>query len=237
MFLGNTLRGVFRRPFRARLIIEQMEHIGVQSVPVITISSLAIGMIFSLQIVDMLGIFNAEVIAGSAVAWTLSRELAPVITTLMLIGRNGSAMAAELGSMRVTEQIDAMETMSVDPIHYLVVPRLFASVVMFPALTALANVVGVAGAYAVAVWGLDVDSAAYLSTMFRDVDPKDVLSGIVKAGIMGFIVAVICTYYGYYAENGAKGVGESSTRAVVTSSISILVADYVLASIMLALVY
>jgi phospholipid/cholesterol/gamma-HCH transport system permease protein len=119
-----------------------MEHIGVRSVPVITLSSLAIGMIFSLQIVDLLGIFNAEVIAGSAVAWTLSRELAPVITTLMLIGKNGSAMAAELGSMRVTEQIDAMETMSVNPIHFLVVPRVIASAVMFPALTALANVVG-----------------------------------------------------------------------------------------------
>jgi phospholipid/cholesterol/gamma-HCH transport system permease protein len=146
-------------------------------------------------------------------------------------------MSAELGTMRVTEQIDAMETMSVNPIHYLVVPRVYASVLMFPMLTALANVVGVAGAYAVAIWGLDVDSAAYLERMFRDVDPKDIISGIVKAAIMGFIVSVICTYYGYNASNGAKGVGESSTKAVVTASVSILVADYILASIMLALVY
>ncbi|MFW6214785.1 MAG: MlaE family ABC transporter permease [Alkalispirochaetaceae bacterium] len=237
VFMGDILRLTPRRPVRFRLLLEQMEHIGVQSVPVITLSSLAIGMIFSLQIVDLLSLFRAEVVAGSAVAWTLSRELAPVITTLMLIGKNGSAMSAELGSMRVTEQIDAMETMSVNPIHYLVVPRVWASVVMFPALTGLANVVGIFGAYAVAIWGLDVDSAAYLDTMFRDVDPKDILSGIVKAAIFGFIVSVICTFYGYNATNGARGVGESSTRAVVTASVSILVADYVLAAIMLALVY
>lgn len=237
LFLGDVLRLTPRRPFRFRLLLEQMEHIGVQSVPVITLSSLAIGMIFSLQIVDLLSIFRAEVVAGSAVAWTLSRELAPVITTLMLIGKNGSAMSAELGSMRVTEQIDAMETMSVNPIHYLVVPRVWASVLMFPALTALANVVGIAGAYGVAIWGLNVDSAAYLDTMFRDVDPSDIISGIVKAAIMGFIVSVICTYYGFHASNGARGVGESSTSAVVTASVSILVADYVLASIMLSLVY
>ena len=108
---------------------------------------------------------------------------------------------------------------------------------MFAALTALANVVAIGGAYAVAVWGLDVDSAAYLDTMLRDLEPKDIISGIVKAAIMGFIVSVICTFYGYNASNGARGVGESSTRAVVTASVSILVADYVLASIMLALVY
>ena len=178
-----------------------------------------------------------HVLAGSAVAWTLSRELAPVITALMLIGKNGSAMAAEIGTMQVTEQVDAMEAMSVSPIQYLVVPRVWASVVMFPALTALANVVGVAGAYAVAVWGLEVDSAAYLNRMFTDVNPKDIFSGLFKAAVMGFIVATICTYYGYHAGNGAKGVGESSTNAVVTASVSILIADYVLASIMLALIY
>lgn len=237
VFLGDVVRLTPRRPLRWRLLLEQMEHIGVQSVPVITLSSLAIGMIFSLQIVDLLSLFRAEVVAGSAVAWTVSRELAPVITTLMLIGKNGSAMSAELGSMRVTEQIDAMETMSVNPIHYLVVPRVWASVVMFPALTALANVVAIGGAYAVAVWGLNVDSAAYLDTMLRDLEPKDIISGIIKAAIMGFIVSVICTFYGYNASNGARGVGESSTKAVVTASVSILVADYVLASIMLALVY
>lgn len=237
LFLKDILRLTFRRPLRLRLFLEQMEHIGVRSVPIITLSSLAIGMIFSLQIVDMLGIFRAEVLAGSAVAWTLSRELAPVITTLMLIGKNGSAMAAEIGSMQVTEQIDAMETMSVSPVQYLVVPRVWASVVMFPALTALANVVGVAGAYAVAVWGLEVDSAAYLNTMFRDVNPKDIFSGLFKAGVMGFIVATICSFYGYNARNGAKGVGESSTNAVVTASVSILLADYVLATIMLAIIY
>lgn len=196
MFLGNTLRYVFHRPFRARLVIEQMEHIGVRSVPVITLSSLAIGMIFSLQIVDLLGMFNAEVIAGSSVAWMLSRELAPVITTLMLIGKNGSAMAAEIGSMRVTEQTDAMGTMSANPIHDSGGASGNCLRGHVSGIDRTGERRGVAGAYAVALWGLDVDSAVYLSTMFRDVDPRDVLSGIVKAGVMAFMVAVICTYYG-----------------------------------------
>lgn len=203
----------------------------MESVPIIGLSSLAIGMIFALQMVQLLQPFRAEVAVGTAVAVTLARELAPIITTLMLIGKNGSAMAAEIGTMRVTEQIDAMETMSVDPIHFLTAPRIMACIVMFPMLTLMANVIGVFGAWAVAVGALEVESATYLEQMFRVLRAGDVLQGMFKAAVMGYITAIICTFYGYYAENGAQGVGQASTRAVVSSSVAILIADYVMAMI------
>ncbi len=212
-------------------MLEQMERIGVESVPIIGLSSLAIGMIFSLQMVQLLQPFRAEISVGTAVAVTLARELAPIITTLMLIGKNGSAMAAELGTMRVTEQIDAMETMSVDPIHFLTVPRVMACIVMFPMLTLMANVIGVFGAWVVAVGAMEVESATYLDQMFTVLRARDILQGMLKAGVMGYMTAIICTFYGYHAENGAQGVGEASTKAVVSSSVAILVADYVMAMI------
>ena len=233
VFVGETLRYTIRRPFRLRLVFEQMEQIGVNSVPIIALSSLAIGMIFSLQMVRLLQPFRAEIATGSAVAITLARELAPVITTLMLIGKNGSAMAAELGSMKVTEQIDALRTMTVNPVDYLVVPRVWASVFMFPALTLLANVVGVIGSYVVATGIYDLQGAVYVERMFNDLRPVDVSAGLIKAAVMGFIAATICTYDGLKSSGGAKGVGESSTQAVVTSSVSILVADYILASFLM----
>ncbi|MCA1753586.1 MAG: ABC transporter permease [Spirochaeta sp.] len=229
LFWMSSLRSVFRRPFRGRHLLEQLERIGVESVPIIGLSSLAIGMIFSLQMVQLLQPFRAEVAVGTAVAVTLARELAPIITALMLIGKNGSAMAAEIGTMRVTEQIDAMETMSVDPIQFLTTPRVMACIVMFPMLTLMANVVGVFGAWVIAVGVMDVESATYLEQMFRVLSAGDILQGMVKAAVMGYLTAIICTFYGYYAENGAQGVGEASTRAVVTSSVAILIADYVMA--------
>ncbi|MFW5843813.1 MAG: MlaE family ABC transporter permease [Spirochaetota bacterium] len=232
-FVGNTLRYTVRRPFRIGLVFEQMERIGVDSVPIIALSSLAIGMIFSLQMIDLLQPFRAEIATGSAVAVTLARELAPVITTLMLIAKSGSAMAAELGTMQVTEQIDALQTMTVNPVDYLVVPRVWASVFMFPALTLLANVVGVIGSYVVATGVYELQGPVYIDRMFADLRPVDIAAGLIKAAVMGFIVATICTYDGLKSSGGAKGVGESSTRAVVTASVSILVADYILASLLM----
>ncbi|MCG8480253.1 MAG: ABC transporter permease [Spirochaetales bacterium] len=237
IFFGKVLRNLPRSPIRWRLFTEQMERIGVRSVPIIGLSSFAIGMIFSLQITLLLAMFQAETMVGAAVGLTLARELAPVITTLMLIAKNGSAMTAELGTMRVTEQIDAMQTMSVDPIHYLVVPRVVASVVVFPILTAMANVVGLVGAYIIAVGTLDVDPGGFLDQLYWFVEPADVASGMIKAAVMGFMMSVICAYFGFNSDRGAKGVGEAATRAVVTSSVGILVADYVMADLMLELLY
>jgi phospholipid/cholesterol/gamma-HCH transport system permease protein len=181
--------------------------------------------------------FQAETMVGAAVGLTLARELAPVITSLMLIAKNGSAMTAELGTMRVTEQLDAMQTMSVDPVHYLVTPRVAASVITFPILTAMANVVGLVGSYVVAVGMLRVDPGGFFNQLYGFVQPTDIYSGLIKAAVMGFMMAVICSYYGFNSGRGAKGVGEASTQAVVTSSVGILVADYIMADLMLKLLY
>ncbi len=234
-FVGNVVKGVVRKPVRFALFLEEIEHLGVNSIMVIFLAGLAIGMIFALQMVSLLQPFQAEIGVGAAVAVALGREFAPIITILMLIAKNGSAMAAELGTMRVTEQIDALESMSVDPVHYLVLPRVIASILTFPALTILANVVGVIGAYFISTGLYGIDSASYMDYMFNVLKPKDIVIGLIKAAIMGFIVATICCYYGINTKQGAKGVGDSATKAVVSSSVSILIADYILATIMMTL--
>ncbi len=236
-FVSEVLRYSVRRPFRFRLYFEEIEHLGIDSIPIIVLSGLAIGMIFSLQMIDMLQPFQAEIGVGAAVSVALGRELAPVITTLMLIAKNGSSMTAELGTMRVTEQIDAMEAMSVVPVQYLVVPRVVASIVVFPLLTVLANIVGVSGAYVIATTLYNIDAASYASYMFDVLKPKDIYAGLIKSGVMGFIVSTISTFYGLGATQGAKGVGDSATKAVVSSSVAILIADYVMASIMMAVLF
>jgi phospholipid/cholesterol/gamma-HCH transport system permease protein len=236
-FIGDVLRYIVRRPFRISQYLAEIELIGVNSVLIILLSGGAIGMIFALQMVALLQPFQAEIGTGAAVAIAMSRELAPVITTLMLIAKNGSAMAAELGTMRVTEQIDALESMSVDPIHYLVLPKVVASILVFPILTLLANIVGSLGAYGISVFLYGIDSASYTNYMFDFLDPNDIFIGVIKAAVMGFIVATICCFYGLRTSQGAKGVGDSATKAVVASSVAILVADYVLASLMLRWVY
>ena len=237
VFLAHVFRNLFRRPFRMKLVTEQLERIGVRSVPIIALSSMAIGMIFALQITQLMATFRAETMVGAAVGLTLARELAPVITALMLIAKNGSAMTAELGTMQVTEQIDAMRTMSVDPEHYLVTPRVIASLIAFPVLTAMANVVGIAGSYLVAVGMLNVDPGGFFNQLYGFVNPVDVYSGLIKSAVMGFMMVVICAYYGFNSGRGAKGVGEASTSAVVTSSVGILVADYIMADLMMKLLY
>ncbi|GAB1482579.1 ABC transporter permease [Treponema sp.] len=190
-------------------------------------------MIFALQMVSLLQPFQAEIGTGAAVSVALGREFAPIITTLMLIAKNGSAMAAELGTMRVTEQIDALESMSVSPIHYLVLPRVVASILVFPTLTMLANLVGVAGAYLISTRLYGIDAATYTSYMFDVLKPKDIYIGLVKSAIMGYMVASICCFFGLKAAQGAKGVGDGATRAVVASSVAILIADYILATFLM----
>ncbi|MDR3167271.1 MAG: ABC transporter permease [Treponema sp.] len=237
VFLGEICRCSVKRPFRFPQIFLEIEVLGVKSVLIILLSGGAIGMIFALQMASFLQPFQAEVGVGAAVAVALSRELAPVITTLMLIAKNGSAMAAELGTMRVTEQIDALESMAVSAVHYLVLPKVFASLVVFPVLTLLANVIGTIGAYVVSVYIFDIDSASYLDYMFNFLFPRDIIIGLIKSAVMGVIVATICCFNGLRTSQGAKGVGDSATKAVVVSSITILVADYALTTLMLPYIY
>ena len=236
-FLYEILRCIPKRPSRFGQCLTEIEHIGINSVLIIFLSGGAMGMIFTLQLVTFLQPFQVEIGVGAVVAIALSRELAPVITTLMLIAKNGSAMAAELGTMKVTEQIDALESMSVNVVHYLVLPKVIASLMVFPVLTMLANVIGIIGAYVIAVFLFNVDSAGYLDYMFDFVNPRDIFFGLIKAVVMGFMTATICCFFGLRTSQGARGVGDSATRAVVISSVSILVADYLLTTIMLPLIY
>jgi phospholipid/cholesterol/gamma-HCH transport system permease protein len=236
-FLGELLRCILRRPFRFTQCLTEIEQLGVNSLFVIILSSGAMGMIFALQMVALLQPFQAEIGTGAAVAVAMSREIAPVITALMLIAKNGSAMAAELGTMRVTEQIDALESMAISAEHYLVLPKVIASFFVFPVLTLLANLVGTLGSYAVSVNLYNIDAASYLDYLFDFLSPRDVFMGLIKSALMGLIVSTICCFTGLRASQGAKGVGDSATKAVVASSISILVADYLLATIMMRFVY
>jgi phospholipid/cholesterol/gamma-HCH transport system permease protein len=236
-FLGEVCLSLFKRPVHFGRYLMEIELLGVNSVPIILLSGGAMGMIFALQMVSMLQLFQAEIGVGAAVSIALSRELAPVITTLMLIAKNGSAMAAELGTMKVTEQIDALEAMSISPIHYLVLPKVVASLLVFPVLTLLANVIGTVGAYSISVYLFNVDSAGYTDYMFDFLSPRDVYCGLIKAVVMGVMTATICCFNGLRTTQGAKGVGDGATRAVVVSSVAILVADYILTSVMLRFIY
>jgi len=237
VFLGEITRSFFKRPSRVNQILAEIEHLGVNSVAIIFLSGAAMGMIFALQMVTFLQPFSVEIGVGAAVAIALARELGPVITTLMLIAKNGSAMAAEIGTMKVTEQIDAMESMSINVVHYLVMPKVAASFLVFPILTMLADVVGALGSFVIAVPLFNIDSAGYLDYMFDFINPRDIIIGLIKAAIMGIMIATICCFNGLRTTQGARGVGDSATRAVVISSVSILVADYLLTTIMLPFIY
>ncbi len=222
----------FRPPFRVRLLLKQMEFVGVKSTLVVVLTGLFSGMVLALQGYYGFRKFGGETLLGATVALSLLRELGPVLTGLMVTARAGSAMAAEIGTMRVTEQIDALEVMAVNPIHYLVVPRLWAAILMVPLLTVLADVVGIAGGYFVGVILLHIDAGIYIAKMKELVELSDIANGLYKAFVFGAILAVVGCFKGYHARGGAEGVGRATTQAVVISSISILIADYILTSLL-----
>lgn len=216
------------KPVRWKNFIAQMNVIGVDSTPIILLVSLFTGAVFALQTGYAFRLFNAETLVGSTVGLSLTRELAPVFTALMVIARVGSGMAAELGSMRVTEQIDALETMAINPFHYLVVPRVVGALIMVPLLTILFNVIGFIGSYLVGVGLLDIPAGPFVTKMEYYVDAGDLYAGLFKSMIFGFLLSLISCYQGYNTTGGAEGVGRSTTRAVVISSVTVLVVDYFL---------
>jgi phospholipid/cholesterol/gamma-HCH transport system permease protein len=228
LFAGEVVAWALRPPFRLDLVISQMAFIGVGSAFIVGATGLSAGMVFALQMNYALKQFAAEGFVGGSVAFSLARELSPVFTALMVTGRAGSAIATELGTMRVTEQIDAMESMAVNPIQYLVVPRIIAAIVMFPVLTMIFNVIGYAGGYVMGVFVARIPVGPFIEHTREFMDPSDIMHGLLKALVFGAIVAVITTWRGYAASGGARGVGEATTRAVVMSSISVLIADYVI---------
>lgn len=230
--LWRTFSWTFRPPYDGKELVRQMVRIGVDSLPVVLLTALFTGMVMALQTFSTLKRFNAEGYVGSLVAISMVRELAPVISSLLIAGRCGSAMGAELGTMRVTEQIDALEVLATDPVHYLVVPRVWATVLMLPLLIVAADVIGIAGGYLVSVVYFGANPVTYMENTFVFMDSADVRSGLIKAAFFGLIIAVVGCQKGYFTRGGAEGVGRATTRAVVLASIAILISDFFLTKLL-----
>jgi phospholipid/cholesterol/gamma-HCH transport system permease protein len=226
--VGRVFAWTPRPPYDVRELFRQMVKVGFNSIPVVFLTTMFTGMVMALQTFTVLRRINAESFVGSGVALSMVRELAPVLSGLIVAGRAGSAMGAELGTMRVTEQIDALEVMATDPVHYLVVPRVWASTIMLPLLVALGNGVGILGGYLVAVVLMGANPVTYTDRTYQFMELNDLFSGLIKAAAFGFLLAAIGCQQGFYTTGGAEGVGKSTTAAVVVASISILVADFFL---------
>jgi phospholipid/cholesterol/gamma-HCH transport system permease protein len=233
--LISSLAWLVRRPFRPRLFLEQMEFVGVGSLPIVILVGLFTGAVSALQAVLALGRFQQERWAGFGVGIALAQDLAPVFTALMISARAGSGMATELGSMRITEQIDALTTFAVSPVQYLVTPRVVASIIMLPVMTMVFNVVGLVGAYIVLVVQHGVDFGQLAALFQYWVDPIDYVKGLIKAAVFGLALSLAACYQGLNVRGGAKEVGRATTRAVVTGAVSVLVLDYFLISILSSL--
>lgn len=227
MFGVRALAAGIAGPYYPRQILRQLLDIGYYSLPVVGLTAIFTGMVLALQSFTGFSRFQAESAIPTIVIVSLTRELGPVLAGLMVAGRVGAAMAAELGTMRVTEQIDALTTLATDPLRYLVFPRLIAGVLMLPALVLVADIIGALGGFLVSVYKLGFNSTGYVNSTFQYLQAQDVTAGLVKAAVFGFLVALMGAYQGYNSKGGAQGVGSATTRAVVTASILILTADYI----------
>src|SRR5450755_4435841 len=228
IFTAETVAGIFYPPFYGRLVLQQVMRIGYYSLPVVGLTAFFTGSVLALQIYVGSNRYGAETFVPQIVVLGITRELGPVIAALMVTGRVAASVAAEIGTMRVTEQIDALSTLSTNPIKYLVGPRLIAGLTMLPALVVVADIIGVYGGYLVCVYKLGFNSSTYINNTWDFLQPLDVISGLVKAAVFGFIVALMGCYHGYHSRGGAQGVGAATTNAVVSASILILVFNYFL---------
>ena len=222
---GGGMMNLFILPLRVGLVISQLEFIGWQSLPIILLASAFTGAAFTRESWVAFNLFHAAGLVGGTVGVAVTKELGPTLTGLLVTGRAGSAMAAELGAMRVSEQIDALEAMAVDPINYLVKPRIIASTIAMPALCAIFDLVAIGGSYIVSVYVLHMSVADFMVTLSRWVDPDDIITGLIKATFFGLIMGTVSCYKGFYTKGGAVGVGRATTTAVVVSSVAILVVN------------
>ncbi len=217
-----------RPPFYPRLIVQQMVDIGYYSLPVVGLTTLFSGMVLALQSFTGFARFSAEGAVATVVVLSMTRELGPVLAGLMVAGRVGAAIAAEIGTMRVTEQIDALTTLATNPFKYLIAPRLIAGTLMLPILVLVGDVIGVFGGYIVSIYKLGFNPATYIKSTWEFLEFEDVFSGLVKAAVFGFLVALMGCYNGFNSRGGAQGVGAATTNAVVSASILILTFNYVI---------
>lgn len=233
-FTGEALTHCIRPPFFFRQIGRQFVDIGYYSLPVVGLTALFTGMVLALQSYTGFSRFDAESAIATVVVLSITRELGPVMAGLMVAGRIGAAIAAELGTMRVTEQIDALTTLSTNPFKYLIVPRLVAATIALPLLVLVADVIGVFGGFLVCVYRLGFNAANYLSQSWEYLEARDVTSGLWKAAMFGFIIALMGCYNGFNSKGGAQGVGAATTNAVVSASILILITNYLLTGLFFA---
>ena len=229
-FLWNAFFHGLTPPYYVRSIKKNFLEIGYFSLPVVGFTALFTGMVLALQSYTGFSRFQGGEAIATIVSLSITRELGPVLTGLMIAGRVGGSIAAEIGTMRVTQQIDALITLSTNPLKYLVLPRVLSGVIMLPLLTLVADVIGILGGYLIAVYRLDFPATFYLEQTVSFLEFFDVFSGLIKAAVFGIVLTLSSCYQGYYTQGGAAGVGQASTRAVVTSSIGILLANYILTS-------
>ncbi|MFZ2089628.1 MAG: MlaE family lipid ABC transporter permease subunit [Desulfobaccales bacterium] len=230
LFLFEVLGQAFLPPYRFRRLLDEIYFIGCKSLLIIFLTAAFTGMVLALQGYYTLRKYGSESALGSAVALSLIRELGPVLAALMVSGRAGSAITAEIGIMRITEQLDAMDTMGVNPLQYVVMPKILAGVISMPLLTAIFNVVGILGGFAVGVLLLGVSSGSYFEGMVQSVVSLDINGGLVKSLVFGLTIMSVACFQGYFTERGAEGVSHATTRTVVVSAVLVLAWDYVLTS-------
>jgi len=230
--LWKTITWTVRRPFEVGEWFRQMVRLGVDSIPVVFLTAMFTGMVLALQTYIGFQRVHAENFVGSVVALAMLRELSPVLVGLMVTGRVGSSMAAEIGTMRVTEQIDALEALATDPVHYLFVPRVIAGIVMLPFLVVLGDALGIGGGYLVAVKLMGANPVVYESNTYQYLEMSDIWSGLVKAAAFGLILTLTGCVRGYYTTGGAEGVGRATTAAVVSASLIILFSDFFLTKLL-----
>ena len=231
-FTSMGMSHALRPPYYPRIIARQMIDIGYYSLPVVGLTAVFAGMVLALQSYTGFSRFSAEGAIANVVVLSITRELGPVLAGLMVAGRIGASLAAEIGTMRVTEQIDALRTLSTNPFKYLVAPRLIAGVIALPLLVLIADIIGVMGGWLVATQGLGFNSSVYIQNSYDFVEMGDVLSGLYKAAVFGFIIAMMGCYQGFNSQGGAQGVGRATTNAVVFASILILAANYLMTSLL-----
>ncbi len=232
LLLGRSLLWMFRRPFRFHEIARQLDFVGVQSVELILLTGVFTGMVLALQTHVALSRYGAQSLVGAMVGLSLTRELGPVLSALMVIGRAGSAMTAELGTMRNTQQIDALESMAVEPVQFLVVPRLLATTLIMPGLALLFEFAGMIGAALICCGQLGTESAAFMASVRDYVTMYDMTHGLIKAVVFGFLIAAVSCTKGLYVTGGSRGVGNATTRAVVVASLLVLASDYLMTTLM-----
>ncbi len=228
LFTAQTIRYMFTPPFYYKQLLTQLIEIGFYSLPVVALTTLFAGMVIALQTYTGFSQFSSEGPVSLVVLISVTRELAPVMAGLMVAGRIGASMAAELGTMRVTEQIDALSTLSTNPIKYLIVPRVLAGILMLPVLVLIGDIIGICGGYLIGIYKLEFNATTYLVNTWTYLKTMDIVSGLTKAAVFGFIITILGCYNGYNSKGGAQGVGAATTNAVVSASILILIFNYIL---------